>query len=167
MKVMYYDFPFCRLGIAEENNAICKIVFNEEKTSKVFECKETPLLKEAVKQLNDYFSYKRKTFDLPLSLHGTDFQIKVWKALQNIPYGETTSYGKLAAMTGNPKASRAVGLANNRNPIPIIVPCHRVIGSDGSLTGYAGGLELKQKLLDLEKGKNVSMCAAPPVLSKK
>ena len=102
-------------------------------------------------QLDEYFNGNRKKFDLPLVLHGTDFQISVWKALQDIPYGKTRSYGEIAARIGSPKASRAVGMANNRNPIVIIVPCHRVLGHNGSLTGFAGGLDLKQGLLDLEK----------------
>nr|AGS51828.1 methylated-DNA--protein-cysteine methyltransferase [uncultured bacterium contig00066] len=155
MKIIYhYNFKICNLfkfAIAEEDGAICNIFFSTEKKHDEFEKKETPLIKEAAKQLDEYFNRKRKKFDLPVILHGTEFQIKVWKALQKIPYGQTRSYGEIAALTGNPKASRAVGMANNRNPIPIIIPCHRVIGSNGSLTGYAGGLELKRQLLDLEK----------------
>ena len=154
MKYCYtFSHKYCNLFIAEENEAICRIIFQSNKTkiTKDFKHCETPLIKKASKQLNEYFNGKRKVFDLPLVLHGTDFQIKVLKALQTIPYGETLSYGQLAAAIGNPKASRAVGMANNRNPIPVIIPCHRVIGSNGKLTGYAGGLELKQKLLDLEK----------------
>jgi methylated-DNA-[protein]-cysteine S-methyltransferase len=113
------------------------------------------LIKKTANQLDEYFSKKRKKFDIPIELDGTDFQKKVWEALQNIPYGETRSYGEIASVTGNSKASRAVGMANNRNPIAIIVPCHRVIGHDGSLTGYAGGLELKQALLDLEASRYI------------
>lgn len=109
------------------------------------------ILDEAISQLDEYFSGSRKRFELPLSPKGTEFQKKVWSALCDIEYGQTATYGAIAATSGNPKASRAVGMANNRNPIMIIVPCHRVIGSDGSLTGYAGGLEVKQFLLDLEK----------------
>ena len=93
---------------------------------------------------------KRKEFDLPLSLHGTKFQIEDWKALQTIPYGETRSYQQIAEQLGNPKACRAVGMANHRNPIAVIIPCHRVIGKNGSLTGYAEGVEIKQALLELE-----------------
>lgn len=109
--------------------------------------------KEAIRQLRSYFAGELKGFDLPLVMEGTQFQTSVWRALQEIPYGETTSYGNLAAKLGNPKAMRAVGLANGSNPIPIIVPCHRVIGSNGSLTGFGGGLENKQKLLALERGQ--------------
>jgi methylated-DNA-[protein]-cysteine S-methyltransferase len=104
-------------------------------------------LPEAVRQLEEYFAGKRRDFDLPLRLNGTEFQQRVWRALTKIPYGETWSYGELAKRIGNPNASRAVGLANGRNPISILVPCHRVIGADGSLTGYGGGVERKQWLL--------------------
>jgi len=104
-------------------------------------------LPEAVRQLKEYFSGKRREFDLPLRLRGTAFQQRVWRSLTEIPYGETLSYGQLARRIGKPSASRAVGLANGRNPISILVPCHRVIGADGSLTGYGGGLERKRWLL--------------------
>jgi methylated-DNA-[protein]-cysteine S-methyltransferase len=104
-------------------------------------------LPEAVRQLEEYFAGKRRDFDLPLNLDGTEFQQRVWRALTEIPYGETRSYGELAKRIGNPNASRAVGLANGRNPVSIVVPCHRVIGADGSLTGYGGGLPRKQWLL--------------------
>jgi len=112
----------------------------------------SPVAEIAEMQLNEYFCGKRTHFDLPLLPNGTDFQLKVWDALCRIPYGETRSYRDIAEFIGNPKASRAVGGANNKNPIMIIIPCHRVIGSDGSLTGYAGGLDVKEKLLQLEKG---------------
>ena len=104
-------------------------------------------LPEAVRQLGEYFAGNRREFDLPLRMHGTEFQRRVWGALTEIPYGETWSYGELAKRIGNPKASRAVGLANGRNPVSILVPCHRVIGADGSLTGYGGGVQRKQWLL--------------------
>ena len=106
---------------------------------------------EAIDQLKDYFKGERKRFDLELSVQGTAFQKSVWKELVKIPYGETISYGELAQRIGNPKASRAVGLANGKNPISIIIPCHRVIGKDGSLTGFGGGLEAKKALLEFEK----------------
>lgn len=106
---------------------------------------------DAVRQLDAYFAGDLKSFDLPLDLRGTPFQLKVWQALQEIPYGQTISYGELARRVGNPKASRAVGLANGKNPVSIIVPCHRVIGASGSLTGYGGGIERKRWLLDLEE----------------
>lgn len=107
----------------------------------------------AREQLDAYFAGELTAFDLPLAPRGTEFQLRVWTALQEIPYGETTSYGALAGRIGAPGAARAVGLANGRNPISIIVPCHRVIGAGGSLTGYGGGLERKRALLDLERGR--------------
>jgi methylated-DNA-[protein]-cysteine S-methyltransferase len=106
---------------------------------------------EAVKQIDAYFTGALVEFSLPLNPAGTAFQRQVWLALADIPYGATESYGELAARIGNPKACRAVGLANGRNPIPLVLPCHRVIGADGSLTGYGGGLELKKRLLDHER----------------
>jgi methylated-DNA-[protein]-cysteine S-methyltransferase len=109
-----------------------------------------PLLDRAEAQLREYFAGTRTTFDLPLAPHGTDFQQAVWAALEAIPYGETWSYAQLATRIGKPAAMRAVGAANGRNPLPIVRPCHRVIGADGSLTGFGGGLPTKQFLLDLE-----------------
>jgi methylated-DNA-[protein]-cysteine S-methyltransferase len=149
----YYDYPFCRVGIAEEDGAICKVFFDKGKSAARDGCKTrvTPLIQKAAWQLAEYFNGKRRTFTFQIAPHGTAFQIKVWEALQKIPYGETRSYGEIASMIGNPKACRAVGMANNRNPVAIIIPCHRVIGHDGSLTGYGGGIELKRQLLDLEK----------------
>lgn len=111
---------------------------------------ETPVLNKARKQILEFFDGKRKCFDLPLNPKGTEFQKNVWNALLQIPYGEVKSYKDIACMIGNPKGCRAVGMANNRNPIPIIIPCHRVIGSNGSLVGYAYGLDIKEKLLALE-----------------
>lgn len=111
----------------------------------------TPLLTECVRQLNAYFSGQLTDFALPLHLEGTAFRLKVWHALCAIPYGETRSYGQLAAMIGQPAASRAVGGANHHNPISIIIPCHRVIGADGSLTGYGSGLDMKKWLLEHER----------------
>src|SRR5882672_4335891 len=108
---------------------------------------------EVIRQLQAYFSGELKQFDLPLAPEGTEFQLRVWNGLRTIPYGETISYAQLAQKVGNPQAVRAVGLANGCNPIPIIVPCHRVIGSDGSLTGFGGGLANKKILLDLESGQ--------------
>jgi len=108
-------------------------------------------VRAAAEQIDAYFTGALKTFSLPLDPSGTEFQRGVWSALADIPYGETESYGELAARVGNPKACRAVGLANGRNPIPLVLPCHRVIGVNGSLTGYGGGLELKKRLLDHER----------------
>jgi methylated-DNA-[protein]-cysteine S-methyltransferase len=112
---------------------------------------DAPCLRPAVEQLAAYFAGDLRHFDLPLKMEGTPFQLAVWRALQDIPYGETISYGELARRIGNPKGSRAVGLANGRNPIPIVVPCHRVIGSTGKLTGFGGGLKTKEILLALER----------------
>jgi methylated-DNA-[protein]-cysteine S-methyltransferase len=114
------------------------------------ETKTIDVFTDTIQQLNEYFAGERTEFDLPLEMVGTEFQKSVWQQLQKIPYGATTSYGTLALHLNNPTASRAIGSANGRNPISIIVPCHRVIGADGSLTGYAGGLKRKRYLLDLE-----------------
>lgn len=113
--------------------------------------KDPAPLEETVRQLRAYFAGDLEAFDLPLAPEGTPFQLEVWRRLCDIPYGETISYGELARRIGNPKASRAVGLANGSNPIPIVIPCHRVIGSNGKLTGYGGGLPIKEKLLALER----------------
>lgn len=110
-----------------------------------------PVVQQTIKELEEYFAGNRKVFTVPLDLRGTEFQKKVWEALREIPYGETRSYKEIAEKIGNPKASRAVGMANHRNPIGIVVPCHRVVGANGKLTGYAGGIPMKQALLELEK----------------
>lgn len=112
-----------------------------------------PVLRAAAEQLRAYFAGGLREFDLPLAPAGTPFQLRVWEELLRIPYGITISYGELARRVGNPNASRAVGLANGRNPISIIVPCHRVIGASGALTGYGGGIDAKRALLDLESGR--------------
>ncbi|MEU0331777.1 methylated-DNA--[protein]-cysteine S-methyltransferase [Streptomyces sp. NPDC006193] len=111
-----------------------------------------PVFADTVEQLRAYFAGECREFTVPLGLRGSPFQRSVWQQLTRIPYGETRTYGELAEALGSPRASRAVGLANGRNPVGIIVPCHRVVGSDGSLTGYGGGLERKRRLLDLERG---------------
>jgi methylated-DNA-[protein]-cysteine S-methyltransferase len=126
----------------------------------VAENKTHPMLLKAEQQLNEYFSGRRNAFDLTLDFAGTEFQRKVWAALLTIPFGETRSYGQIAAQIGNPKAVRAVGAANGKNPISIIAPCHRVIGSNGKLTGFAGGLETKAQLLGLEGKKAKAMPSA-------
>ena len=118
-----------------------------------WERSETPFA-DVRRQLREYFAGERTTFDdLPLTLHGAQFERRVWRALQDIPYGETVSYGEIARRVGQPGAARAVGLANGRNPIAVIVPCHRVIGANGTLVGYGGGLERKRLLLELERGQ--------------
>ena len=144
-----YETIVGNIIITEEENHIIMIKFKEDVEGAVK--KNTPLITEAINQLTQYFEGKRQTFDLPLKLNGTVFQKKVWEALQRIPYGQVWSYKRLAEEIGNPKACRAVGMANNRNPISIVVPCHRVIGSDGSLVGYATGVKKKRYLLDLEQ----------------
>jgi len=112
-----------------------------------------------VSELEEYFARKRREFSFPLDLRGTDFQLACWRALLAIPYGETRSYGEIARAVGSPKGFRAVGMANNRNPIAIAVPCHRVIGSDGALSGYGGGLDVKRKLLELEGALSGTLAA--------
>ena len=153
MKYMfYYNTKIGRIGIEENGMAITRLDFiNKDVQEEIIEENETALLKEAIKQLNEYLDGKRTLFDLPLEPKGTEFQKKVWNALKEIPFGETRSYGEIAKIIGNEKASRAVGMANNKNPIAIIVPCHRVIGANGKLVGYAGGIDIKEKLLELEK----------------
>ncbi|WP_052729812.1 methylated-DNA--[protein]-cysteine S-methyltransferase [Syntrophomonas zehnderi] len=122
---------------------------------------ETPLQKKAIRQLEEYLAGQRQTFDFAFTAAGTEFQKSVWEALRNIPYGETRSYKQIAQMIGRPNAARAVGMANHRNPIMIVTPCHRVIAADGSLAGYAGGLEVKKKLLELEKQHLYAGAVAP------
>lgn len=139
-----------KINIVEEDGDIIMVDIGEKEDMKNIEEKDTKLLKEAEKQLEEYFSLKRKQFNLPYKQEGTTFMKKVWNALQEIPYGETRSYKQIAEKIGNPKAVRAVGMANNKNKIPIIIPCHRVIGSNGKLIGYALGLDVKKYLLDLE-----------------
>lgn len=112
---------------------------------------DTPLLRQAERELEEYFAGRRRSFTLPLAPAGTAFQRAVWEALREIPYGQTCSYQQIARRIGRPAACRAVGMANHRNPIPILIPCHRVVGADGSLTGYAGGLAVKSRLLELEQ----------------
>ena len=146
----YYETEIGRIGIVEDGTAITYLCF-EESIPKDANMVETALLKKAYQQLQEYLMGKRKIFDLPLAPKGTEFQQKVWKALQEIPYGKTCSYKDIAINVGNIKTCRAVGMANNKNPIAIFIPCHRVIGANGKLVGYAGGLDLKEKLLQIEK----------------
>lgn len=144
------DSPLGELTLLEENEALCGLRFGAD-CPKLAELSVTPLLLEVQKQLQAYFDKRLFAFDLPLVFHGTPFQERVWNELLKIKYGVTISYQALATRVGNVKACRAVGLANNRNPISIIVPCHRVVGKSGALTGYAGGLHIKQYLLSLEQ----------------
>jgi len=144
-----YDFNIGKLGIAVEGNYLKKVFFSDYPI-KDYVKKETDFIKNIRVILEEYLIGKRKEFDIPLALEGTYFQKAVWQALIEIPYGETRSYLDIASKIGNSKAVRAVGLANNRNPIAIIVPCHRVIGKNGKLVGYAGGLQMKEDLIKLE-----------------
>ena len=145
----FYETPIGRLQIFADPEYITGISFFEKKRQGAIE-KETPLIKRMYSELEEYFAGKRQVFDVPVKPDGTFFQKSTWDALLKIPYGETRSYKQIAEMTGNPAACRAVGMANNRNPIPIVIPCHRVVGANGDLTGYAGGLEVKRKLLEIE-----------------
>ncbi len=146
---LYWDSPVGPLTLAEEDGALTHLLFGWQALPGRMEG-ENSLLREARSQLEEYFSGQRREFDLPLAPPGTAFQRRVWAALQTIPYGETRTYRDIAQLADCPRGYRAVGLANNRNPISIIIPCHRVIGTDGSLTGYGGGIERKRWLLDLE-----------------
>ena len=145
-----YETPLGKIVLTENGTAITRLIFSEVLPEGV-NYRETDLLKKAAQELREYFAGTRRHFDLPFQPEGTDFQQKVWQALQDIPYGAVCSYKDIARAIGNEKACRAVGGANNRNPISIIIPCHRVIGADGNLVGYGGGLPLKRKLLELEK----------------
>jgi len=154
MNYCYLETPIGTLLIAGDEQAIHRIEFPRRgrpgrPEAEWREAQRGPVA-EAVRQLREYFAGKRTEFDLPLAPDGTDFQRNVWRRLQEIPYGETISYGELARRVGNPKASRAVGAANGQNPIPIVIPCHRVIGASGKLTGFGGGLPTKEALLALE-----------------
>lgn len=152
MKNLYlYKTEIGKITIVEEDNKIINVYFDGEDTPKDINICETNILKEAGRQLQEYFSGVRTKFELPLNPKGTDFMKDVWSALEKIPYGETKTYGEIAKIIGRDKAYRAVGLANNKNPIPIFIPCHRVIGANGKLVGYAGGLDIKKQLLELEK----------------
>jgi methylated-DNA-[protein]-cysteine S-methyltransferase len=149
----WMESPVGRLRLAADNTGLRELRFSgvlePDGVDPSWRADPAPLA-EAIRQLRAYFARELRTFDLPLAPRGTPFQLRVWQQLRKIPWGETISYGELATRIGNPKASRAVGLANGANPIAIIVPCHRVIGSNGKLTGYGGGLPIKEFLLALE-----------------
>jgi methylated-DNA-[protein]-cysteine S-methyltransferase len=148
--------PIGKLKLVASDKALVAILWEKDgprrvRLSEMVADDRHPVLVETERQLNEYFSGKRKTFSIALDMRGTHFQKNVWESLLAIPFGETRSYAQLAKHLGNPRATRAVGAANGRNPISIIVPCHRVVGSSGKLTGFAGGLEAKAKLISLEK----------------
>lgn len=141
-----YDSPVGPLWIEEKNGLISRIT----NVPIPGHAGDHPVLTQTVRELTEYFAGTRRTFTVPIGPEGTDFQLKVWAALRDIPYGETRSYGAIAAAVGSPKASRAVGGANNKNPILILTPCHRVIGANGALVGFGAGLPMKEALLRLE-----------------
>lgn len=149
-KACLHTTPLGPVAIVENGEFLTNLLFAETLPADTEEA-TSPLLEETVRQLDEYFAGRRTAFDLPLAPEGTPYQRLIWRTLQDIPYGETASYAEIAARTGNPQASRAVGGANHRNPLPILIPCHRVIGTNGKLTGYAGGLARKEFLLGLER----------------
>ena len=149
------DSPYGPLTLVATDGALSGLYMTDQRhrpPEETFGAPDDTPFGETIDQLKAYFAGELKEFDLPLRLDGTPFQRTVWEQLRRIPYGETRSYGELADAIGNPKASRAVGLANGRNPLGIIVPCHRVVGANGSLTGFGGGLDRKKRLLDFERG---------------
>ena len=151
--VFYYTTDIGIIGIAENGVGITNIFFSKNDDPGDLgrmNLKETTLIRDAGKQIDEYFKGERKIFELPLETKGTPFQKAAWEALLTIPYGETRSYKQMAEQVGSSKAYRAVGMANNRNPIAIVIPCHRVIGASGKLVGYGGGLHIKEYLLELE-----------------
>ena len=143
-----YPFKFGYLRVSYDDDKLVSIRSQGQPSEASLPNK---LSNQTFKQIQEYLAGERRIFDLPFHMQGTDFQVKVWKALLDIPYGETRSYGQIAAVIGQPRASQAIGGAVGRNPLWILVPCHRVIGSDGSLTGYAGGLAMKKALLNIER----------------
>ncbi|ENX61218.1 MULTISPECIES: methylated-DNA--[protein]-cysteine S-methyltransferase [Acinetobacter] len=155
---MYMDSPVGALKLVAHDQALVAVMWDNEdhkrvRLSELIEDRQHPMLHRVKQQLEQYFAGQRQQFDLPLDFQGTVFQQQVWQALLSIPYGETRSYKEIAIQLGNEKAVRAVGAANGKNPISIIAPCHRVIGSSGALVGFAGGLDKKQILLSLEQSQ--------------
>jgi methylated-DNA-[protein]-cysteine S-methyltransferase len=151
MRLYFQQTSLGKIGIAEQDDKIIEVYFPNENIQQTIEIVETPLINEAFRQLNAYLAGELKQFSLPLEPRGTAFRQTVWQALCAVPYASTASYKDIAVAINNPKAVRAVGQANNKNPIPIFIPCHRIIGSNGKLIGYGGGLEIKAFLLALEK----------------
>jgi methylated-DNA-[protein]-cysteine S-methyltransferase len=146
------ETPVGTLRLVASEAGLCEVCFEGEPTSADAVDGDSPVLAEAERQLREYFAGTRTTFTVPLDLVGTEFQLDAWRGLATIPYGETVSYAEQARRLGRPRAVRAIGAANGRNPVPIVLPCHRVIGSGGSLTGFGGGLHVKRALLDHEAG---------------
>ncbi|MDL2236058.1 methylated-DNA--[protein]-cysteine S-methyltransferase [Christensenellaceae bacterium OttesenSCG-928-L17] len=149
--VYFYDSPVGKLGIAQSLDAITDVFFGDHYNADTYIEQETTLIATAASQLDEYFHGTRTSFELPLAPQGPAFSVAVWMALCDIPYGETRSYQDIARAVGNPSACRAVGNASRKNPIAILLPCHRVVGANGKLSGYAGGLERKAFLLAFEK----------------
>lgn len=147
----YYATPLGKMGVAEQDGKLTNLFFEGMVRPKAFEYRETSVLAKTAEEIQEYFAGYRHEFTISWTVKGTLWEQKVWDALCRISYGETCSYGGLARVLGMPKASRAVGRANSRNPIAIIIPCHRVIGAKGAITGYSGGIERKRALLELEK----------------
>jgi methylated-DNA-[protein]-cysteine S-methyltransferase len=152
MNLIIFDTPYGRMALSEEDGLLRNLYLPNTPPPRI-QPRETPLLRDARLQLFEYFGRFRQNFDLPIAPQGTAFHQRVWTALQEIPYGEVRTYREIAETVDSPKGFRAVGQATGHNPLPIIIPCHRVVSSDQSLGGYAGGLELKQILLSLEQGK--------------
>ena len=153
----FVESPVGRLLVAGDEEELRAVLFQQGPKAAEPEADwelDEGVMPEAVEQLAEYFAGERREFSVKVAPRGTAFQLRVWQELQRIEYGETISYGEVATRVGNPKASRAVGLANGQNPISIIVPCHRVVGANGKLTGYGGGLPIKEALLRLEKGRS-------------
>lgn len=148
--VLYHQSPVGLLRLSADDAGLCGVHFVRDTVPE--SSTDCELLRRTARELDEYFAGVRREFDIPLSLHGTPFQKRVWAALLQIPYGQTRSYAEVAAMAGSPKACRAVGMANHNNPVSILVPCHRVINADGGLGGYGGGLDTKRFLLKLEGG---------------
>ncbi|MBR5456639.1 MAG: methylated-DNA--[Bacteroidaceae bacterium] len=145
------DTPVGRLAVATDGSAVLSIRIATDRVQELAQA-ETPVAMQTINELEEYFAGKRKEFGIPIRMNGTAFQIRVWNELLKIPHGSVTTYGEIAARIGKPGAARAVGMACNRNPLLIVVPCHRVVGQDGSLTGYAAGTDKKRMLLELENG---------------
>lgn len=150
MQAITFKTPIKEISITATDKGLVSLSFGKAPKTKSVDSKAQIHLDQAKKQIEEYFNGKRTTFDLKLAPAGTEFQLKVWSSLSKIPFGKTLSYADIANMSGSPKAFRAVGSANGKNPLPIIVPCHRVINADGKLGGYSGGLDIKEKLLELE-----------------
>lgn len=148
--VLYRRFPIGTLGLTDNGRGVDRVFFLGEDAPPDGEEGATPLTQWAAAELEEYFDQKRRTFTVPLSPKGTEFQMAVWQALRAIPYGQTRTYGEIAQAVGRPGAARAVGMANHDNPLLILTPCHRVVGKNGGLTGFACGLEVKRRLLELE-----------------